>query len=217
MCPSVQQSKEPIRLFQSDVLEFFTHTHPTVVPIIWTPVAAYCLIRAIAGHPEALSPLYIPAGVLLGLFVWTLAEYTVHRFVFHFRPRAPWQERLSFMAHGVHHAQPMVKTRLVMPPAVSLPLALVFYGLFWLVVGAALGLAHWVFPLFAGFIVGYILYDLTHYSLHHFRLRWGYLQSLRKHHLYHHSQTPNKRFGVTTILWDVVFRTEPDRAAGGRR
>jgi sterol desaturase/sphingolipid hydroxylase (fatty acid hydroxylase superfamily) len=205
----ISHSKEPIRLFKSDFLEFFTHIHPAVVLAIWLPVAAAFLAVAIVGRRAGLSPLYIPAGFLVGLFVWTLAEYTLHRFVFHFPPRTPWQERLSFLIHGVHHAQPMSKTRLVMPPPVSIPLALLFYGFFYLVLGVLLGVRHWVAPLFSGFITGYLIYDMLHYSTHHFRLSFRVWQFLRQHHMRHHSQTPNMRFGVSSPLWDIVFGTMP--------
>ena len=205
----VKHSKEPIRLFESDFLEFFTHIHPVVVAVIWVPVIAIFLGVAVITRSERESPLYIPFGFLVGLFVWTFAEYTLHRFVFHFRPRVPWQERASFLFHGVHHAQPMSKTRLVMPPAVSIPLALLFLGAFYLILGVLLAIPHWVAPLFSGFIAGYFVYDMLHYSTHHFRLRWRFWQFLRQHHMRHHAQTPDMRFGVSSPFWDIVFRTMP--------
>ena len=91
-------------------------------------------------------------------------------------PRASAQERVFFLFHGVHHAQPQLKTRLVMPPVVSIPLAVLFYGLFYLIVGVLLSGPHWVAPLFAGFIVGYLAYDMIHYATHHFPMRSGYLK-----------------------------------------
>ncbi|MFL7793289.1 MAG: sterol desaturase family protein [Anaerolineae bacterium] len=205
----INHSKETIRLFKSDFLEFFTHIHPAIVIVIWAPVIAIFLGSAITAKPEGVSPLYIPSGFLIGMFVWTLAEYMLHRFVFHFRPRTPWQDRVSFLFHGVHHAQPMSKTRLVMPPAVSIPLALLFYGAFYLILGVLLAIPHWVAPLFSGFVAGYLIYDMLHYSTHHFRLRWRVWQFLRQHHMKHHAQTPNMRFGVSSPLWDIVFRTMP--------
>ncbi len=42
----IVRSEEPIRLFKSDFLEFFTHIHPAVVLMIWTPVAVYFLVSA---------------------------------------------------------------------------------------------------------------------------------------------------------------------------
>jgi sterol desaturase/sphingolipid hydroxylase (fatty acid hydroxylase superfamily) len=203
----ISRSKEPIRLFKSDFLEFFTHIHPAVVAVVWAPVVAYFLVRAIGNRGRFAQPIAIVLAFLLGVFVWTLAEYTLHRFVFHFRPRNSWQERLSFLFHGVHHAQPRSKTRLVMPPAVSIPLALSFYGLYTLVVGVLLGASHWVAPLFSGFVAGYLTYDMFHYAMHHVPMRRGIWRWLRKNHMYHHTQTPDLRFGVSSPLWDIVFGT----------
>lgn len=205
----IRRSDEPIRLFESDFLEFFTHVHPVVVAVIWLPVTVYFLIRAVRTAPPGLSLYYLPVAVLMGLFVWTFAEYTLHRFIFHFKPRASWQERLSFLFHGVHHAQPRSKTRLVMPPAVSIPIGLLFYGVFTLLVGAVLDARHWIAPLFAGFTLGYLLYDLSHYAMHHLRMPGRYLKLIRRHHMMHHAKTPNQRFGVSSPLWDYVFGTEP--------
>ena len=151
--PEISRSKEPIRLFKSDVLEFFTHIHPAVVAGLWTPVVLWFLWRAIADRAQfawAVACIPGPGMFWSASLIWTLAEYVLHRFLFHFRPRTAWQERVSFLFHGVHHAQPRSKTRLVMPPAVSIPLAALFYGLFYLVVGVVLGQAvtglHRFFP-----------------------------------------------------------------------
>jgi sterol desaturase/sphingolipid hydroxylase (fatty acid hydroxylase superfamily) len=204
----IRRGDEPIRLFESDLLEFFTHIHPAVVVVIWLPVMVYFLVRAMQRWPAAVSSIYLPVAVLAGFFIWTFAEYVLHRFVFHFSPRKPWQERLSFLFHGVHHAQPRSKTRLVMPPAVSIPLGLLFYGLFYLV-GTALGGGHWIAPLFGGFILGYLIYDLSHYAMHHLSVPGNYFKLIRRHHMRHHAVTPDQRFGVSNLLWDYVFGTEP--------
>jgi sterol desaturase/sphingolipid hydroxylase (fatty acid hydroxylase superfamily) len=202
------RGEEPIRLFRSDFLEFFTHIHPAVIVALWLPVIVAFLVYAIVRRSAGLwGGLAIPLGLAAGLFLWTLAEYTLHRFVFHFRPRNAWQERVSFLLHGVHHAQPKDKTRLVMPPAVSIPLALLFLGLFYLVLGMALGAYHWIAPTFAGFLAGYLAYDLIHYATHHIRMRRGVGKALVRHHMQHHGKLWNKHYGVSSPLWDVVFRT----------
>jgi sterol desaturase/sphingolipid hydroxylase (fatty acid hydroxylase superfamily) len=205
----INHSDVPIRLFKSDLLEFFTHIHPAVIVIIWLPVVIYFMWAAIAHRVVGAFPLYIPAGFVLGLFAWTFTEYMLHRFVFHFRARAPWQERIVFLFHGIHHVQPQCKTRLVMPPVVSVPLSFVFYGLFYLILGVLLQAPHWIAPTFAGFIAGYLIYDLTHYATHHFPMRWGFLKFLRRYHMLHHFKTPEQRFGVSSPLWDIVFHTMP--------
>lgn len=205
----IDYSEDPIRLFDSDFLEFFTHISPVAVLLIWVPVLTFFMYRSfiIGNNPIIL----IAVAFALGLFLWTFAEYILHRFLFHFPPKTPWQERLSFLFHGIHHKQPKVKSRLVMPPAVSVPLALVFYGIFHLVFSVVLTNPGWVSPVFAGFILGYILYDMTHYSTHHIPMKKGYFRMVRQQHMHHHFKTPNQRFGVTTPFWDYVFGTMPEK------
>jgi sterol desaturase/sphingolipid hydroxylase (fatty acid hydroxylase superfamily) len=205
-------SDKPIRLFKSDFLEFFTHISPIAVCVIWIPVAAYFLVAAFL-HPAVTGfPLYILLCYLGGLFFWTLAEYLLHRFVFHFPPKTPTLERITFLFHGIHHAQPQIKTRLVMPPVVSIPLALIFFSLFQLVFAVLFKVPHWVGPAFSGFITGYLIYDLTHYATHHFPMRSGWAKYIKRYHMQHHYKTPDKRFGVSSPLWDIVFNTKPEEA-----
>lgn len=202
----INQSDEPIRLFQSDFLEFFTHVSPVAVLVIWLPVVGYFVYRSLSLKAGYILPL----GLLLGVFVWTLAEYLLHRFVFHFPAKNDWQKRLAFLFHGIHHEQPRIKTRLVMPPVVSIPLAFLFYGIFSLIFITLLKAPVWLPSIFAGFILGYIAYDMIHYSTHHARMKKGYFRMLRQHHMHHHFQTPDKRFGVSSPLWDYVFGTMPE-------
>jgi sterol desaturase/sphingolipid hydroxylase (fatty acid hydroxylase superfamily) len=206
----IDHSDEPIRLFRSNFLEFFTHISPVAVVAIWLPVCLWLLWRAARGAGQTGFPAYIPLGFLVGVFLWTFAEYTLHRYVFHFHARSDRMKRLVFLFHGIHHAQPQCKTRLVMPPAVSVPMAFVFYGLFFLAAGLILQAPQWVDPLVAGFMLGYLAYDLTHYATHHFRMRWGPLKYLKRHHMRHHFKTPGQRFGVSSSFWDIVFGTLPD-------
>ncbi|WP_299024727.1 sterol desaturase family protein [uncultured Thermanaerothrix sp.] len=204
----ISHDPQPIRLFKSDFLEFFTHIHPAVVVIIWLPVALIFLGYGVFEATSRTTWFQIPLGFGLGLFLWSLAEYTLHRFVFHFRPRTPFQERVIFLFHGIHHAQPQCKTRLVMPPIVSIPLAFIFYGLFWLILSQLFSAPHWLGPTFAGFITGYLSYDLIHYATHHFPMRRGIWKALKRHHMQHHYKTPDQRFGVSSPLWDYIFGTQ---------
>lgn len=206
----INHDSEPIRLFRSDFLEFFTHIHPAVVVIIWLPFALYMIASEIIVGINGDSTLwYVIAGFFLGLVVWTFAEYILHRFVFHFNPRNATQEKILYLFHGIHHHQPQCKTRLVMPPVVSIPLAALFLGIFWLVIGVIFGLPGWVRPTISGFIIGYLIYDLTHYATHHFAMRSGIFKYLKRYHMKHHYKTPDQRFGVSSPLWDIVFRTKP--------
>ena len=203
-------SDVPIRLFKSDFLAFFSHISPITVLVIWLPVALFFLIWSIAHAPAGGFPVVIPLGFLVGLFLWTLAEYVLHRFLFHMPVKGEKAERIIFLFHGVHHAQPQLKTRLVMPPVISIPLAAIFYALFYLFFAVILKAAQWVAPVFSAFIFGYLLYDLTHYATHHFPMRGGYAKYIKRYHMQHHYKTPNARFGVSSPLWDKVFKTMPE-------
>jgi sterol desaturase/sphingolipid hydroxylase (fatty acid hydroxylase superfamily) len=213
----IDRSDVPVRLFESDFLEWFTHISPVAVLIVWVPVVVFFLVRAVREVTDGARWWSVPAAFVLGLAVWTFAEYGLHRFLFHYEAKGARARRVFFLFHGVHHAQPQLKTRLVMPPAASIPLALVFYWGFALVIGRVLNAPGWVAPLFSGFITGYLLYDMTHYATHHLPLRSGYLRSLKRRHMAHHFTSPDALYGVSSPVWDYVFGTaERGGAAGGR-
>lgn len=208
--PKIDHSDVPIRLFKSDFMEFFTHISPITIVVFWLPIAIFFMAKGIRDAINSGIWLQIPAAILLGLFLWSLTEYLLHRFLFHFKARSPLQERISFMFHGVHHAQPQLKTRLVMPLPVSIPLALIIYGLFYLVLTILLKAPLWLPPMFSAFMFGYLAYDLTHYATHHFAMRNGYWKFLKRYHNQHHYKSPDQRFGVTSPVWDRVFGTMPE-------
>lgn len=203
-------SDVPIRLFKSDFLEFFTHITPLVILIVWIPVGIYFIYSEIAtGYAQQNGWVYIPVAFILGAFLWTLAEYLLHRFLFHFEAKSEKMQRIFFLFHGVHHAQPQCKTRLVMPPVVSVPMGVIAYGVMYLIFVVLLGLPHFMGPVMCGFLVGYLFYDLTHYATHHFAMRHGIWKWLKRYHMQHHYKTPEQRYGVSSPLWDIVFGTKP--------
>jgi sterol desaturase/sphingolipid hydroxylase (fatty acid hydroxylase superfamily) len=188
-------------LFQSRFLDFFSRIHPSVPALLYTPVITGLIVL---GARDGQGALTIVALAAAGLLLWTLSEYWLHRKVFHWDPDHPIGHRLHFIIHGVHHDHPNDRLRLVMPPGASIPLAALFFGLFWLVFGLPTA-----YPLFAGFLVGYLLYDYTHYYLHHFVPKSELGKRLREQHMRHHFQDHRYGFGVSTPLWDAVFRTLP--------
>jgi sterol desaturase/sphingolipid hydroxylase (fatty acid hydroxylase superfamily) len=189
-------------MFENPLLELASRVHPAVPPLLYLPVVAICLTLAI-GREDLAVPAVI--GVFfVGLASWTLAEYLLHRFVFHFEPDTRWGRRLHFIIHGVHHEYPHDPMRLVMPPSVSVPLAILVFLLFRLLLGP-----EWSLPFFAGFLVGYLIYDMTHYHIHHHRSDNRLSLALRRYHYRHHFQQSDRGYGVTSSVWDRVFRTVP--------
>ncbi len=194
----ISNEDKSARMFKSDFVEVLTHVHPAMPLLVFLPVIAYSL-RLVYGRVDISTQLSL---AIAGLFFWTLTEYLLHREVFHLKPESSWGKRLHFIMHGVHHDYPNDSRRLVMPPAVSIPLAAFFFILFRKVFGVV-----YVYPFFAGFIFGYLTYDMTHYAIHHFPLRGRIGTYLKKHHFRHHYMDADINFGVSSPLWDVVFRT----------
>src|SRR5215468_11070587 len=111
------------RMFQSDLIEKFSRVHPATPFVAYVPLLAWVLYRAIV-RPEGPSGLAIAGLVAAGVFTWTLTEYLLHRFVFHWVNDTSWGKRVHFVLHGVHHDFPNDKDRLVMPLGASIPMAI---------------------------------------------------------------------------------------------
>jgi len=93
--------------------------------------------------------------------------------------------------------------RLVMPPSVSIPLATGFYLLFSAVLPAA-----YVPAFFAAFMTGYLFYDISHYALHHANFKNAFWKKLKQHHMQHHYSDATRGYGVSSSLWDKIFRSD---------
>jgi len=191
-------------MFESRWLDACSRVHPSVPVILFAPAIAILMTLGI----ERVGAVGAVAWALGGYVFWTLTEYWMHRIVFHFEPEDGIGARLHWIIHGVHHDHPNDRMRLVMPPSVSVPLAIGFYLLFLLVLGGT------VAPAFgAGFLVGYLIYDMTHYHVHHHTPRTRAGRRLREAHMRHHFQDDTRGFGVSAPWWDHIFGTAPKRAA----
>ena len=194
-------------MFESRLLDALSRVHPMVPVAIFVPV----IVALAAWGLERVS---VPVAVGLGAggyALWTLFEYWLHRIVFHFEPREGIGARLHWIIHGVHHDHPNDPLRLVMPPAVSVPLGAVVFGVLYLIFGT-----RYASGLGAGFFAGYLVYDMTHYYLHHFRAHGRLGRMLRERHMRHHFQDDTKGFGISAPYWDEVFRTSSRLQRGER-
>lgn len=189
-----------VRLFDNDALESLTRVHPIVPLLFWSPVILYLLWQSVSAHE--LSIAQISMLVIPGILTWSITEYWVHRIPFHYPAKSAFGKRVVFLYHGVHHAAPNDKTRLVMPPAGGVLVMVVLWFLFAQVIPAP-----WLQPFFAFFILGYLIYDYLHYATHHFRMKSPMMAALTRHHLKHHFASDKTNFGVSSPLWDWVFGT----------
>src|SRR5437016_611095 len=124
----VSNKNETVRMFESDFMEFFARVHPATPLVLYLPVVGYMLYLAL--WRQKLSFLVVAGFFLLGVLLWTLLEYVIHRYVFHYEPKTRVGKRLHYVIHGVHHDFPNDGRSLVMPPSISGPLAFLSYGLF---------------------------------------------------------------------------------------
>ncbi|KAK7115010.1 fatty acid 2-hydroxylase-like [Littorina saxatilis] len=207
-----------LRLFHYDFVETFSKCPWFMVPIIWVPVALFMLLRCytnittspepVLWHPFGIELTVTPVAmfplVFFGGVLWTFCEYTLHRWLFHMRPPSsvPILMSLHFILHGQHHKTPMDRKRLVFPtvPAtIFATLILGLYGLFapWPVAQA----------MFVGTLIGYIVYDLTHYYIHHGTPFTAYFRSLKRYHVKHHFEQQQLGFGISSKFWDYPFGT----------
>lgn len=195
----VKVQRGSARMFENELLEKLSHVHPATPAVLfsWIVVAAPWTARAVHQVPWGDLAWQFTAGYLF----WTLVEYWLHRLLFHLKVRGPKTERLYFLIHGVHHDYPWDTTRLVIPPAASVVLAVLFYGLFRAVLGDAM------YAAFGGFILGYVLYDTLHWYVHARSPKGRIGKYLRREHMIHHFDRPDTRFGVSCPFWDHVFGT----------
>ncbi len=185
-------------IFESRLLDTLSRVHPAVPVIIFLPAIA----GMAAWGLSSLGVLTVLALAVAGYALWTLFEYWLHRIVFHFEPEDGLGARVHWIIHGVHHDHPNDPLRLVMPPAVSVPLAAAVFGVLYLMFGSGYAPA-----IGAGFFTGYLIYDMMHYYLHHFRPHGRLGRMLRERHMRHHFQDDTRGFGISAPYWDEVFRT----------
>jgi len=55
--------------------------------------------------------------------------------------------------------------------------------------------------------MGYVMYDLTHFYIHHSKPYFSYFGKLKEYHVMHHYKNPHLGYGVSNKLWDYVWGT----------
>jgi sterol desaturase/sphingolipid hydroxylase (fatty acid hydroxylase superfamily) len=195
----VSNKNETVRMFDSRFMEFFSHVHPATPVILYGPIIVLMLYLSFVQKQLSVLPVFV--FFVFGVLTWTLLEYVIHRYVFHYEPKTRIGKMLHFIMHGVHHDYPNDATRLVMPPIISVPLAVIFYTVFILTLGRFAPAA------LAGFGFGYVCYDTIHYATHHFAMKRGIWKWLKQYHLRHHYHDDHAGYGVSSPLWDYIFKS----------
>jgi sterol desaturase/sphingolipid hydroxylase (fatty acid hydroxylase superfamily) len=186
------------RVFDHPAIEGVTTASPRSIGAVYSAIAIAMFSLSVY---VGLSPSRIAASLAAGVVAWSFFEYLMHRYAFHYVPRTRLGLALAYLSHGVHHAYPHDPDRLVVPLVVSLPVSILFLAAGYGAAGVR------AFPFLSGFAVGYLAYDLIHYHVHYGTSQRGPFKWLRRYHLQHHFSTPDRQFGVSSPIWDYVFRT----------
>jgi sterol desaturase/sphingolipid hydroxylase (fatty acid hydroxylase superfamily) len=201
-------NKGQARIFDNQYLEMLTKTSPWVIYSIYIPVNTFLVVYAwLQFHysVELIAIIFFTA-----MLSWTLFEYLVHRFLFHFEARSSIGKRLVYIFHENHHDFPRDKSRLFMPPVPSILMAAVVYLLFYGISLLISGSGGYAMVFFSGFLSGYLIYVSIHFAIHSYAPP-KYLKILWRNHHLHHYKYPDKAFGVSSILWDKLFGTLPEK------
>ena len=98
------ESSQSPRMFESDLIDYFSRCPFWIVPILYVPAT---LAMIAASRQQAGMGWLATGGLFIGGFAfWTLAEYWLHRTVFHFEGESAFAKRVHFLIHGVHHKWP---------------------------------------------------------------------------------------------------------------
>ena len=198
-------NKGASRLFKNNFLDRLARTSPTITLCTYVPIIALLLYWNFKNDYTTELHLIIPIYIA-GIVSWTLMEYMVHRYLFHFKTDSPAIKKFLYVIHGIHHEYPRDVNRLFMPPLAGMIFILVFFSLFYPFMGTT------VFVFLPGFVNGYLLYSFNHYFMHT-RKPPKLLKSWWVHHSMHHYKHEDKVFGVSSPFWDHVFSTLPPKKA----
>ncbi|OGX90930.1 sterol desaturase family protein [Hymenobacter coccineus] len=198
--------KGSAQLFENPLLERLSHTHIAWPVGIFTATTLLSLYYGFThGFLSGLSALGLFLG---GLLLFTFIEYAVHRYLYHLPATTPRKAKFQYTMHGVHHEFPKDKTRLAMPPIVTVFVASLLFFIFRLVFGS------WAFGVLAGFTFGYASYLFVHYAIHAYSPPKNFLKVWWTHHSQHHYRQDEVAFGVSSTLWDHVIGTMPKARQG---
>ncbi|XP_037867597.1 fatty acid 2-hydroxylase [Bombyx mori] len=198
------------RLFASPLLESLTYTPWYFVPMFWIPVILYlgwtqyyeqvaCGEHCTDANITTFQYVYY---ISLGVLLWTILEYSLHRWIFHLDPGSSLiMIKLHFLIHGMHHKVPFDGLRQVFPPIPALGITTIIYS-------ALRPFLPYPVLVLTGGLIGYLTYDMIHYYVHHGSPKDGtYLYAMKRYHSNHHFLNHDKAYGISSKMWDHVFRT----------
>lgn len=197
-------NKGQARIFKNQYLEYLTKTHPLVIWGLYVPIIGFMLYYSYGRLAMGIPEMFLL--FLGGMIAWSLFEYFIHRYVFHYVAESERAMRIVYVIHGNHHEYPRDRERLFMPPVPSLLIASTLFSIIY-AVSWLLGVPGSAFAFFPGFLFGYLMYGTMHYAIHAWNPPFKWMKPLWRNHHLHHYKNDHMGFGVSSTLWDHVFGT----------
>jgi 4-hydroxysphinganine ceramide fatty acyl 2-hydroxylase len=190
-------------MFENRFLEFLSRSNPIVITLLHLFLITSVYLFGLSNIKLRFN--YQILLIISGIFTWTLAEYLIHRFLFHWKSNNKVLRVIHYALHGHHHANPTDKKHLFMPPIPVVLIAFIIFSFFYLLIGK------YTYYFFPGFELGYLIYSFIHYIVHLKPYSKGILRKLWLHHGKHHYENSAADFGVSNTFWDLIFQTKSQK------
>ncbi len=183
---------------EDEMFKGFYVYNPHIVFYVYTPVAILNIGLAIY-----MGVLWwqIALGLMVAVAFWTVFEYSMHRYLFHFESENPFWKKFFYTIHHGHHDYPNDNRFMLVHPIISLVAFVILWGLFYLIAG------HYAHAFMGGIGICYMFYDWLHFASHNYNYKNKYFQMLKVHHMRHHYEDNDKNFAFTTLIWDIIMKT----------
>ncbi|MEM8665121.1 MAG: sterol desaturase family protein [Pseudomonadota bacterium] len=180
----------------------------------WTP---FCLLTGGLAVAHASAWWVLLGGAIFGVAVYTLVEYLMHRFVYHWEPESKfWRIVTADMgrSHMGHHRNPAKYGGGIngnQPPIVLIAAVL------------ALGAYFTPFPTAFGLMavttgaINYVGQEFVHFGTHHLPMNNRMMRAMKRHHMLHHYQDEHSNYGLFWPVWDWILGTSFDGKTKRRR
>ena len=89
---SRRQKPQTCQMFDTPLIEFFSRIHPVTPFVFWLPTTVALFVIALV---EGVALPLVFGLFVLGWLAWTLTEYLLHRYVFHWVGPQPWLRRFQ--------------------------------------------------------------------------------------------------------------------------
>lgn len=134
----------------------------------------------------------------LGSLFWSFSEYALHNWYGH---KAKGKNEFS-REHLAHHINASYYPENWKKAFATLKVVPFIYIIISLTSGFLYGS---IFTI--SFLFTYLTYEVIHRRIHTHEPKNFYARFIRKHHAYHHFSNPRFNHGVTSPIWDIIFKT----------